>query len=145
MSTLWSVAALAGGLAAVPTGCASDSFPSCVTVDPGCAPLYPPTFANVYGTTLSRGCGADAGSCHSAQGRQGGVSFATAGQAYESLLAGQVEPGNPGCSAVIVATSSVGARFQMPPGDPLSPAERCALVQWVQAGAPGPSAQGDRP
>ena len=36
---------------------------------------------------------------------------------------------------MIVRTSSPGADYQMPPGDPISAAERCALIQWVQAGA----------
>jgi hypothetical protein len=139
MPTLWSAAVLAAGLAILPAGCASDSIPSCVKVDTACAPLYAPTFENVYTNTLKPTCGSDAVSCHSAQGRQGGVNFASAGQAYDSLLAGQVKRGDPGCSPMIVATSSVGASYQMPPGDPVSVAERCALVQWVQAGAPGPT------
>jgi len=45
-------------------------------------------------------------------------------------------PGNPGCSLMIVRTDSPGASYQMPPGDPLSEPERCALIQWVLAGAP---------
>jgi hypothetical protein len=37
---------------------------------------------------------------------------------------------------MIVRTDSPGASYQMPPGDPLGVAERCALIQWVRAGAP---------
>jgi hypothetical protein len=65
--------------------------------------------------------------------------------AYNDLLAmspnyhrPRVEPGNAACSLMIVRTDSPGADYQMPPGDPLTEPERCALIQWVQMGAPGP-------
>ena len=134
MTKLWLVA-----IALV--GCASDPPPSCITVDTSCAPLYAPTFDNVYAMTLKNTCGSDRSSCHSAAGKQGGMSFEDASHAYAALLAGRVVPGDPGCSKMIVRTDSPGAAYQMPPGDPLTPAERCALIQWVQAGAPGPGAQ----
>jgi len=124
-------------LAAVLVACtSSDPPPDCITVDTSCAPLYAPSFDNLYNMTLKDTCGSQRSSCHSAAGLQGGMSFQDAQHAYAALLAGRVMPGNPGCSKVIVRTSSPGADYQMPPGDPLSPAERCALIQWVQAGAP---------
>lgn len=126
-------------LAVLPSGCSSGGVPACITVDTSCAPLYAPTFDNVYTTTLKNTCGSDVHSCHSALS-ESGISFATEPTAYMSLIDGQVTPGDPGCSPMVVVTSSVGARYQMPPGDPLSPQERCALVQWVKAGAPGPGA-----
>jgi hypothetical protein len=46
-----------------------------------------------------------------------------------------VKPGDPSCSKMIVRTDSPGEDYQMPPGDPLTPEERCALIQWVQMGA----------
>ena len=52
----------------------------------------------------------------------------------------RVDPGNPGCSVMIVRTDSPGADYQMPPGTALSPQERCALIQWVQNGAKAGSA-----
>jgi len=124
--------------AALITGCASEPPPACVTVDPSCAPLYAPTFDNVYGHTLRDTCGAARSSCHSAAGKQGGMSFEDEAHAYAALLAGRVTPGDPACSKLIVRTDSPGAGYQMPPGDPLPEPERCALIQWVQAGAPGP-------
>jgi hypothetical protein len=127
-------------LTALAFGCSSDGIPACITVDTSCAPLYAPTFDNVYTTTLKNTCGSDVNACHSAAGARGGVSFATEEAAYVSLIHGEVTPGDPSCSEMVVITSAVGARYQMPPGDPLSPAERCALVQWVAAGAPGPGA-----
>jgi len=126
-------------LAAVPlAACMQDPPPECITVDTGCAPLYAPTFDNIYMMTLRDTCGSARASCHSAIGMSGGMSFEDESQAYNSLLAGRVMPGNPGCSKMVVRTSSPGASYQMPPGDPLSPAERCALIQWIQAGAPAP-------
>jgi len=133
MRQLWFAAVLAlAPLAA----CPSDPPPSCITVDTACAPLYAPTFANVYTMTLKTTCGSALSSCHSAVGHQGGMSFQDEQHAFDALLAGRVMPGNPGCSKMIVRTDSPGAGYQMPPGDALSEPERCALIQWVAAGAP---------
>jgi hypothetical protein len=109
-----------------------------VVVDPACAALYPPTFANVYETTLRVGCGSALGACHAAGGA-GRMSLASPAEAHEALLAGRVTPGDPGCSELIVRTHAEGASYAMPPGASLAPAERCALVRWVAAGAPGPA------
>jgi hypothetical protein len=125
------VAVLVAGLA----GCTTSAPPSCITVDTSCAPLYAPTFDNVYAMTLKNTCGSERSSCHSAAGKQGGMSFEDESHAYAALLAGRVTPGDPGCSKMIVRTDSPGAGYQMPPGDPLTEPERCALIQWVQAGA----------
>lgn len=116
--------------------CTSDPPPACITVDTACAPLYSPTFDNIYSMTLQTTCGSDRSSCHSASGMQGGMSFQSAQRAFDSLTAGRVVAGDPGCSKLIVRTSSPGEDYQMPPGDPLSAAERCALIQWVANGAP---------
>jgi hypothetical protein len=115
--------------------CASDPPPDCITVDAACAPLYTPTFANLYTMTIKKTCGSDRASCHSAAGLAGGMSFEDADHAFAALRAGRVVPGDPGCSKLIVRTSSPGADYQMPPGSPLLPAERCAMIQWVAAGA----------
>jgi hypothetical protein len=133
MRQLWFAALPA--LAAL-AGCPSAPPPSCITVDTTCAPLYAPTFDNVYTMTLKNTCGSALSSCHSAVGKQGGMSFQDEQHAYDALLAGRVMPGNPGCSKMIVRTDSPGAGYQMPPGDPLSEPERCALIQWIAAGAP---------
>ena len=43
---------------------------------------------------------------------------------------------------IIVRTNGIGTTYQMPPGAPLSDEhERCALIQWVANGAPGPGVQ----
>src|SRR5438874_3086250 len=117
MGQLWLVAALAGALA----GCGTDPPPACITVDTACAPLYTPTFDNIYAMTLRDTCGSqNASSCHSAVGMQGGMTFQDQQHAFDALRAGRVVPGNPGCSKVVVRTDSPGAPYQMPPGDPLN-------------------------
>jgi cytochrome c551/c552 len=139
MRYLWLAAALGASLIAAGMSCTSDPPPACIAVEPTCAPLYEPTFDNVYTHTLRDTCGSMLSSCHSAAGKQGGMSFEDEAHAYAALLGGRVVPGNPGCSKMIVRTDSPGAGYQMPPGDPLSEPERCALIQWVLAGAPGPT------
>jgi len=123
-------------------GCpGEDAPPECIDVNVACQPLYVPTFDNVYNNTLTLGCGSERVSCHSREGQKGGMSFEDPLTAHAALLAGRVIPGNPGCSDMIVRTASPGAGYQMPPGSKnaaLSPAEQCALIQWVQNGAPGP-------
>jgi hypothetical protein len=130
---MW-IAALAAGLA----GCPEDTPPSCTTVDTACTPLYDPTFENVFKTTLRVGCGSTLSSCH-ARGGEGNMSLEDMTTAYQSLLDGHVTPGDPGCSEFIVrVTAPKGKDYQMPPGAPLSDAERCSLIQWVERGAPAP-------
>jgi hypothetical protein len=131
---MW-LAALSAALA----GCPSGGPPSCVTVETSCTPLYAPTFDNVFTTTLKTTCGSMLSSCHSANGR-GRMSLADLQTAYTSLLDGRVVPGDPGCSEMIVRTDAPGKDYQMPPGMALSAPERCSLIQWVAAGAPGPGA-----
>lgn len=118
-------------------GCPSEPPPPCITtIDLACAPGYVPTFTNVYTNTIEHKCGSDKSACHSARGQAGGLSMATQSEAHANLLLeGRVKPGDPMCSEMIVRTSSPGEDYQMPPGDPLSPEEACALIQWVQQGA----------
>ncbi len=118
-------------------GCPSDEPPECITVEASCAPLYDATsFANVYKNTLQPSCGSTDSSCHSASGRAGNLSFETEQTAYDQLmLLGRVKAGNPGCSEMIVRTSSPGTEYQMPPGGALTDPAQCALIQWVQKGA----------
>ena len=117
-------------------GCpGKDPPPMCITVDTACAPLFAPTFTNVYNMTIKGSCGSVNASCHSAAGAQGGLSFADEQTAFDGLTAGRVTPGDPGCSEFIVRTSSPGTDYEMPPGVTLSAPTRCALIQWVQNGA----------
>ncbi len=131
---------------AVAAGCVKSSPPACITVDTTCKPAYSPTFDNVYSFTLTNSCGSQAVSCHSSAGHQAGLSFGDEATAYAGLLDNstidpsrkRVVPGDASCSLMIVRTDSPGADYQMPIGDALDAAERCSLIQWVEAGAPGP-------
>jgi hypothetical protein len=124
-------------MSAALAGCPDDAPPACVAVETACSPLYAPTFDNVFNNTLSTGCGSRLGACHSANGA-GEMSLADLQTAYTSLLDGRVTPGDPSCSELIVRTGAVGKDYQMPPDTTLGAPERCSLIQWVQAGAPGP-------
>lgn len=135
MRRMWIVA----GLAVLAGGCPADEPPACTTVDLDCSPQYQPTFDNVYANTLVMDCGSGRSACHSASG-EGGMSLVDPPTAHAQLLAGRVTPGDPACSELIVRTHDQGTDYEMPPGAALSEAERCALVQWVAAGAPGPGA-----
>jgi hypothetical protein len=132
MQSLWLAPALAIGLAA---GCTEAPVPACISVDLDCAPQYAPNFDNIYTMTLREGCGSTQVSCHSAAGKQGGMSFEDQQHAYDALIAGRVKPADPGCSLMIVRTGSPGTSYQMPPGDPLIAPVRCALVKWIAGGA----------
>jgi hypothetical protein len=124
-------------------GCPSEPPPACITVDTTCAPGYVPTFANVYKNTLSVSCGNTNSSCHSPAGHQGGLTLEDQATAYTKLTSQsqidpsrmRVVPGDPACSLLIVRTDSPGKDYQMPIGDPLAEPMRCALLQWVAAGA----------
>ena len=142
---LAALAALAAGALGVLAGC-HDVPPKCINVDLSCAPLYPPTFDNVWTNTLNVSCGSTKSSCHSNSNKAGGMTFADEATSYTELLSTahidpsrlRVDPGDAACSLLIVRTDSPGQWYQMPQGTPLSAPERCALVQWVQSGAPGP-------
>jgi hypothetical protein len=135
---MWPTATLF--VALVVGGCGGDDPPlECNTqVSAACAPLYPPTFENVYSMTLVPKCGSGARSCHSDSGMKGGMTFSTIDNAYAALLEpGQdrVIPGDPSCSVMIIRTHSLDFSIKMPPGSSLQAPELCALVQWVANGA----------
>jgi hypothetical protein len=112
--------------------------PMCITnIDTGCAPLYTPTFTNVYNMTIKNSCGSTLSSCHSAAGapNAGGLNLSTEQAAFDGLSLGRVKAGDPACSELIVRTHSPGKDYEMPPDSVLSEPTKCALVQWVQMGA----------
>jgi hypothetical protein len=134
----WLYLACSALVVALAAGCPSTPPPACKVVDTACAPGYVPTFTNVYNNTIKNGCGSTKSNCHSASNKAGGMSFASQDAAYNALLDAtkrRVVPGDPSCSEMIVRTDSPGEDYQMPPGDPLSAQDRCALIQWVLQGA----------
>ena len=135
-------------LALTCTACTSTPPPACLAAAPSttCDTLYVPTFDNVFTQTLYPHCGGKDGACHNGTHPQAGLSFAEEQTAYDDLLMNssldpkraRVVPGDVQCSLMLVRADSPGTDYQMPPGTPLKAEERCALVQWVGAGAPGP-------
>ena len=113
----------------------------CVEVDSDCTPLYEPTFDNVYEQTLQRSCAVGGGSCHEASGQQGGLAFDDPDEAYHGLLNTSVEhlrvlPSDAECSLLMIRLEQEDPDDAMPPGAPLDATERCAVQQWIEAGAP---------
>ena len=135
-------AALASVLVgALPAACTSKSGAECVTGLPAeCAPLYPPTFDQIFSRTLATTCAQPGGVCHATAGVQGGLLFISADSAYAQLLGqtdgrARVIPDNPACSLLVERIESSDPAAVMPPKAPLSEAERCSIRQWIAAGA----------
>ncbi|MFO0591028.1 MAG: c-type cytochrome domain-containing protein [Polyangiaceae bacterium] len=142
MRRLVSIGMLGVASIALASGCGQPSNSGsgeCVAdLDPAaCSPLYPPTFDNVYARTLAKTCALSGGSCHAAEGQAGGLSFESADAAYEHLTSGtkpRVIAGDAACSLIVERIEATDDRV-MPPGSPLSDAERCAVEQWIENGA----------
>ncbi len=132
---MWPPAVALSALAATLVAC-SDDAGGCVEVDPECAPLYEPTFDNVFSMTLNDKC-AD-GPCHDAVSPKAGLSYVDPDEAYDQLLGEtgrvRVMPGDPGCSLLVRRIEGSGS-FRMPPGNPLSEQERCSIELWIANGA----------
>ena len=127
-----------GLIGACSAGDTKESSP-CVQIDPDCAPLYQPTFDEVFARTLEPTCGAGGSSCHSQQGAQGGLAFAEPDESHAQLLGltgsrPRVLVDDPGCSLLLRRLETTGST-QMPPGAPLPAAERCSIALWINAGA----------
>lgn len=135
-------AALVIALAACAPSC-SDPTLSCVEgVDfASCAPLYAPTFENVYANTVERKCSTGGRACHSAAGAQGGLVLEGEERAYRSLTAAAryVTPGAAACSELVERLYADDPSLLMPRGARLADAEACAIGQWVERGAPPPA------
>ena len=135
-------AALTAGAALLAAGCdGDDSTANCLTgLTTACAPLYPPTFDNVYARTLAPTCAQPGTQCHGTAGVQGGLYFTTADDAF-ALLLGEVDgrprvlPGDPSCSLLIERIFSTNPATAMPPKSPLASGESCAIIQWINGGA----------
>lgn len=134
MKALALAVALAGA-AIASAGCGGGGEGSCVEVDLSCQPLYEPTFDQIHERTLVPKCALSGTACHSSEGAKNGLSLEDPDTAYELLLRSRTTPGDPSCSLLVRRIESSDADFQMPPGSPLGAAERCAIIQWVEAGA----------
>jgi hypothetical protein len=109
---------------------------TCVeALGPACDPLYEPVFEQVFNRTLKPGCAVEGNACHSGSTAKAGLRMDDIDMSYELLVpGGRVIPGDPGCS--LLSTRLAGQNGGvMPPGDPLSEAERCAIETWIANGA----------
>ena len=120
-------------------GCGADSpdpRPACIDLPLSCSPLYQPLFDEIHKRTLLPTCAEGGASCHSAEGKRGGLALEDIDVAYAALLdGGRVTRGDASCSEMIVRTHQGGKDWSMPPGRPLSAEERCVLRLWVEQGA----------
>lgn len=119
-------------------GDAESTAPACrpVSVDLGCTPAYEPTYDAIYATTFRGSCARGNVTCHAATGKQGGLDFSEAEAAYRQLLGRAVVAGQPGCSDLVRRLASTDGNVRMPPAVSLSAGEQCAVVQWIERGAP---------
>jgi hypothetical protein len=127
---------LASILCAACSADASKPRPACVDLAATCAPLYEPRFDEIHKRTLLPTCAQGGASCHSDEGKRGGLALEDIDGAYTSLVdGGRVTAGDASCSEMIVRTHLGGEDWSMPPRRPLSPEERCVLRLWVEQGA----------
>ena len=118
------------------SGCSLENDVDCVEIPTDCAPLYEPTFDNVYAQTLAPKCAVGGGACHSASGAQGSLVLEGADLAYEGLMGdGLIETSSPRCGILVQRLESNDSSYVMPIGAKLSESERCAIHMWIQSGA----------
>lgn len=117
------------------TACSDEA--ACAEVTTECAPLYEPTFDNVFNITLQQRCGVAGTACHAREGGQAGLVFVDIDESY-TLLTGQtarVDSEALGCGTLLSRIAASDPSRAMPPSAPLSAAEQCSIVQWVAMGA----------
>ena len=124
------------------TGCEEpkdEELRTCLDALPSsCTPQYIPTFENVYENTLSKSCAGGGSSCHADINHHGGLDFSSQASAYETIAnpdLGLIIAGDPACSELMIRLESTTSGIAMPPGSPLSPEEKCAIMMWIEQGA----------
>lgn len=120
-------------------------LPACVEVDPGCTPLYEPTFDRVFTETLQPRCGVAGGACHGEAGADGaaagGLVLTDPDESFAILRgedggSGFVQAQDPACSLLVVRLVVDDPELRMPPGAAaLAGGELCSVVQWIEQGA----------
>jgi hypothetical protein len=107
-----------------------------------CKPLYdPPVYQTIFDKTFHPTCASGSGTCHTSDSAKGGLVFENADAAYALLLGTtdgrkRVIPNDPSCSLVMIRVDSTDPTIHMPPGTTsLLDSERCAIAQWIAAGA----------
>lgn len=118
-------------------GVDESSGSGCEDVDAGatCTPVFEGDFNDLFERILSPRC-ANAAACHG-EGTRTSLALPDSTEAYRALVDdGRVVPGWPGCGPLMMRLEATDPRWQMPPGAPLSPAERCVVTRWIADGAP---------
>lgn len=121
----------------------SAQVPDCVEYAlEGCAPLYPPSYDQVWNQTLSNGCAEFGTACHAqedAAGALGGMTFVDPQQSWDHMLMASeplVVPGDPLCSELLVRLASDDPAIRMPPGTSgLADGALCSIATWIAEGA----------
>ena len=129
---------LIGLIGLMGAACSDDS--ACVEVSTECAPLYEPTFDNVFNITLQQRCGVAGSACHAREGAQAGLIFADIDESYDMLVGNaghprRVDLDDLGCGVLLSRLGSTDPSSVMPPAAPLSEAELCSITRWVAMGA----------
>lgn len=127
-----------------------------------CTPAYQPRWSEIYRLELmahelptstgSSGCGASGAACHAQVGtgtqlrpgagaRGGFLLSGDAQQTHSLLFSGDppfIDLAQPECSRLLERLQTTDASRWMPPhpSQPHAEGNRCAIVQWVLAGAP---------
>lgn len=119
--------------------------PACVDYDPtACAPLYEPTFDEVFTRTLVPTCGSGGSACHGSANALGaeahGLVFDDADATHARLLEDRGEDTfvralDPACSSLVVRLVITDPDLSMPPGAPLLDGARCSVARWIAEGA----------
>lgn len=132
--TVRGLASTAVAAFALACGGGAPDGPACpIPLPEDCAPLYEPTFEQVYGQTLARSCALSG--CHGDGSAQGGLDLDGEDRAWSALVdEGRALPGDPACSEVMLRLHGAGAPL-MPPGRALPAAEICAVQRWIEQGA----------
>ncbi len=107
-----------------------------------CEARFAPTYTNIFQQSLRASCGGPGVSCHGDAGRQAGLAFVSEQESYDLLLGNlgdrpRVIAGDPDASLLLQRLECSAPQRRMPlNSEPLPATVRCAIVQWVAAGAP---------
>ncbi len=144
-TTAKTLALVAAGVTSL-LACGSDDAETATCAPPlvaDCAPLYEPTYDNLFERTFNPTCGVGGSSCHQSggDGTKGGLTFDNPERTYKTLLDASrswrlVDTSKPECSKVVYKITSHDMHVVMPPGRPLVLAEQCVIEKWIQKGAP---------
>jgi hypothetical protein len=114
-------------------GCSGGEEACVADLPEACTPQYDPTFDEVWQNTLEPSCSLSG--CHGGGSASGGLAMPDLDAAHGALVGGgYVTPGDASCSSLVDHLEPAGLG-DMPPGAPLGESERCAVRQWIDAGA----------